>query len=336
MSKTLCQDHLFNTANPKLLAQSEKIVTESESLGKGLPIQILDEFKAVQQKINCYYLLKLQSKHIHTQSIDDVFLPKPIFSKNSDIYGNQKSIFLYIQLQEFLKDHHQIDSTIYQNQTFAMIEESLHLQALFEPREKIKGSLTIPDCHTVQQKMLGTLELFYTYGLEAKIADLIMFDYLFSQALPSYGVWYISKVLYQNSMELEKFAQDIERGYLTGFQEFMFTIAQTEIQTVDSYLRLPYLYEKLMHYIEYTRSPYYQDTPLPKHTAILTKELLLRGEIKRGEVKHIIDKEQRTATNLISELLRQDYITTDSPKGAIRLKFNLQMATFVFPKVLRK
>jgi len=44
MSNLLHQDDLFNTVTSKLLILSENVVISSEAVGKGLPVQILDEF----------------------------------------------------------------------------------------------------------------------------------------------------------------------------------------------------------------------------------------------------------------------------------------------------
>jgi hypothetical protein len=322
--------------NSKLQALSEKIVIQSNSLGNGLPIPIIKEFQTLQEKLNNYYLLKLQSKHIDLKFIDNLFHRKPYFSKSRNINSNQKQMMLLIQLQAFLKEHYQLTSVTFKHQTFEIIQDTLRHQILSQPVDQAHGSLTIPYCYTVHQKILGIIELFYNLGLRANATSSIMVDYLLSQHLSSYGTWYFTKGIYQNSIEYEKYINDQETYPLEKFQTFMLNIANSEINLLQSYLKLPYLYEKLMHYIDYTRSPYYQNMALSKHTEVLTKELLLCGEIKRGDVQKIIGKEQRTATTLISELLKQDYITTDSPKGAIRLKFTMQIASFVFPKLFDK
>jgi len=311
--------------NSKLVSHCDYIVTKSESIGKGLPTQIVDEFKVLQKKIDSYYLLKLQSKAISTQSIDDLFLRKPLFSKDRDIRTNQKLILFYIEFQQFIQNSYQGNDMSFEHQTFAIINETIKHQALCEPINSNKGSMTIPDCDSTQQKVLGAMELFYDFITKLdNINDVITLSHLLYQALPSYGLWSIARGAYLHPIATQP----------NHFLETLSMMIEREIDLMQSYLQLPYLHEKLMHYIDHTRSSHYHGEPLSKHTEILTKELLLRGEIKRGEVQKVIGKEQRTATTLIGELLKQDYITTNSPKGAIRLKFNLQIALSVFPQLI--
>ncbi|MBN2826133.1 MAG: Fic family protein, partial [Campylobacterales bacterium] len=121
-----------------------------------------------------------------------------------------------------------------------------------------------------------------------------------------------------------------------AFIEFMLHIAIAQIKTTKKHLNISTLHQNLLNYINYSRLDYTPQKALPIHTETITKELLLRGEIKRGEVQEIIHREQRTATQLIKDLMALGYITSDTPKGVIRLKFSISMAEFIFPSLLKE
>jgi len=87
-------------------------------------------------------------------------------------------------------------------------------------------------------------------------------------------------------------------------------------------------------FIELSRQGMYAIEPLPKYSEFLLKELLIQGELSRGEVKGIIGAGETTARNLIKKLLELDYLESDSPKGAIRLRFNSYFASKIFPDLI--
>lgn len=74
--------------------------------------------------------------------------------------------------------------------------------------------------------------------------------------------------------------------------------------------------------------------PFPESSTIILKELLLKGEVTRGEVKNIIKKSDRTATAVIKTLIERGYIESDTPKGAIRIRFNTTFASYLMPNLI--
>jgi len=73
---------------------------------------------------------------------------------------------------------------------------------------------------------------------------------------------------------------------------------------------------------------------LPDYSTHLFKELLISGELARGKVKTVIGRQDRTATSLIKKLIEMDYIESDTPKSAIRLKFNSHFASYLIPELI--
>jgi hypothetical protein len=60
---------------------------------------------------------------------------------------------------------------------------------------------------------------------------------------------------------------------------------------------------------------------LPRGSALVLSEIFLRGEIARGDVSRIIGASPRTSQKVTRELLAQRLVTSDSPKGLLRLGF---------------
>lgn len=114
----------------------------------------------------------------------------------------------------------------------------------------------------------------------------------------------------------------------------MLETARDQIQYMNTILQLNTLSSRIAKYVALSRAGMYAVEPLPKYSEYLFKELLIRGELSRGEVKSVIGAGETTARNLVRKLLALEYLETDSPKGAIRLKFNSYFASKIFPDLI--
>ena len=82
------------------------------------------------------------------------------------------------------------------------------------------------------------------------------------------------------------------------------------------------------------RGRYLNEAKLPKHSYSLLKELIIKGEIKRGEVQKVTGLKESASTKLIRELLKRGFIQSDTPKGEIRIKFSAKFAMRLFPDLI--
>jgi len=55
--------------------------------------------------------------------------------------------------------------------------------------------------------------------------------------------------------------------------------------------------------------------------APLLRDVLLRGEVPRGEASRITGKPERTARRIVNTLVEQNLLASETPKGALRVKF---------------
>jgi Fic family protein len=166
--------------------------------------------------------------------------------------------------------------------------------------------------------------------------------------LEGYGLWNISRGLARNANEYKRYLSYADqkrqgdrdgRGQLSLkglelYTKFMLEMALDQITYMNKMLQLNTLSSRIGKFIELSRQGMYTIEPMPKYSETLLKELLMQGEVSRGEVKSIIGAGETTARNLIKKLLELEYIESSSPKGAIRLKFNSYFASKIFPELI--
>jgi DNA-binding IscR family transcriptional regulator len=74
--------------------------------------------------------------------------------------------------------------------------------------------------------------------------------------------------------------------------------------------------------------------PAPRlhpRVATLLQQLAIEGELTRGAAFQIIEMSERTGRNILRELLAEGLVTSRSEKGALRLGFPAQAASYWFP-----
>jgi Fic family protein len=70
---------------------------------------------------------------------------------------------------------------------------------------------------------------------------------------------------------------------------------------------------------------------LPAKAGAVLDALLYRGELPRSEVADVLGTSPRTARRLVSALINQDVITSDTPKGDLRITFPARLASRWMP-----
>jgi len=177
----------------------------------------------------------------------------------------------------------------------------------------------------------------------------LVLDGIFSSIdLKGYGLWNISRGLSRRSEDYKKYlalADMVRQGDLDGrgalsskgfkaYIKFMLEIALDQVNFMGQSLKMNSLYERIDKYVRLSQEGMFEIKPLPKYSELLFKELLISGEVPRGKVMKIINTKDRTATSLIRELIKMDYIESDTPKSPIRLKFNAHFASYIFPELI--
>ena len=181
-----------------------------------------------------------------------------------------------------------------------------------------------------------------------RTARLVLDGIFSSMKLDGYGLWNISRGLSRRSEEYKRYlalADMARQGDLDGrgalstktfisYIKFMLEIALDQVDFMSKNLKMHSLHERIESYVRLSKEGLLNVKPLPKYSEFLFKELLMVGEVPRGKAMDIIHTKNRTATTLIKELTQMDFLESDTPKGAIRLKFNAHFASYIFPELI--
>lgn len=166
--------------------------------------------------------------------------------------------------------------------------------------------------------------------------------------MSGYGLWNISRGLARNSAEYKKYlahADMLKQGErdgkgvlpsqaLASYVNFMLDTALDQVAYMNENLKLNMLTTKIELYVQRVNDGLLGIEALPKHSEKIFKYLLLSGECVRGKVPEIIGMKERTASRVISELLKRKFIVSDSKAGPIRLKIGASMASYLFPMLV--
>jgi len=181
-----------------------------------------------------------------------------------------------------------------------------------------------------------------------RTARLVLDGIFTSMALEGYGLWNISRGLSRHSEDYKRYLAladmprqgDLDsRGALStkafiSYVKFMLEVALDQVNFMNQNLKINSLHERIERYVRLSKEGFFDTKPLPKYSELLFKELLMVGEVPRGKVMDIIHTKDRTATTLIKELIQMDFLESDTPKSAIRLKFNAHFASYIFPELI--
>jgi Fic family protein len=72
---------------------------------------------------------------------------------------------------------------------------------------------------------------------------------------------------------------------------------------------------------------------LKRESARLLDEALIRGELERGEIARITGLPERTARRLLNDVIATGLLASDTPKGAVSLRFPIDALEILFPRL---
>jgi len=176
-----------------------------------------------------------------------------------------------------------------------------------------------------------------------RVARLFTQAWLVKAGIDSDGLWTISRGLARRKEDYEAALANADerrvndydgRGYLSQrhlgeFCEFFLGTAVDQVQFMQELLALDGMLNRIAGYAERRESA----RELPGGSALVLRELFLRGEIARGEVARIVGASPRTGQKVTGELLSQRLVTSSSPKGPLRPGFPADAAGYYFPNL---
>ncbi len=174
----------------------------------------------------------------------------------------------------------------------------------------------------------------------AKIYLTFLFDYI---GIEGHKLWSICRGLHRRKKEYKqvilsadkasKFSSNTElcEHGLEDFLVFMLDVISEEIDfSLNHFAKIP---QRILNYIKLSQNNFFDKEPLPKQSELLFEKLLIYGEFPRGEIKQLINKQTRASTYFIKKLNELDFIYSDTPRGNLKLNFNIHLASKLFPKL---
>lgn len=186
------------------------------------------------------------------------------------------------------------------------------------------------------------------YDGNGRVSRLYLDYLLFYSNIQGYGLWNISRGLARNQKNYRKYlarADEQFSGYSDGrgpltlkgleaFLEFMLDIALDQVLFMSEYLKLDSMAKKIKAFVELSqKSLLHNVKPLPKESYKLFEYLLIHGEVTRGEAKEILGVSAPKSISIVKDLLEEDYLQTDSPRGKIRFKLNSKLSGYLIPEL---
>lgn len=176
-----------------------------------------------------------------------------------------------------------------------------------------------------------------------RVTRLFTHAFLIRAGLASHGLWTVSRGLSRNRAQYiealtgadQPRSTDLDgRGNLSDeglrrFCRFFIETALDQIRFMGELLDLRGLEKRVAAYAERCVALGH----LPAEAPYLMRDALLRGEVPRGEAARITGKPERTARRILSRLLKQELLTSDTPKGPVRLAFPARVISYYFPRL---
>ena len=119
----------------------------------------------------------------------------------------------------------------------------------------------------------------------------------------------------------------LSQAALVDFCTFFLNICIDQVEYMSSLLDFKTLSERMRIHVEEMIAM----KELPKGSYTLLREALLVGEFERGKVEEITGLKDRAAREVLYALVKKGLLVSDTPRGAVRLGFPLDVVERWFP-----
>jgi Fic family protein len=179
-----------------------------------------------------------------------------------------------------------------------------------------------------------------------RVARLFTDAYLRRAGLGAHGLWTASRGLARHrrryfdalaNADAERWNDYDGRGArsqaaLTQFCDFFLEICLDQVQFMSGLLELDGLLARIQGYVS-RRATGGVGPKLPLEAALLLGEVVLRGELARGEAARVAGTSERTARRVLGALIGEKLLVSASPKGPVRLGLPIHAVGFYFPQL---
>jgi len=181
-----------------------------------------------------------------------------------------------------------------------------------------------------------------------RVTRLFSYAYMKKVKLQSLGLWTLSRGLARRSDDYKDFLAVADAGRkgdvdgrgnlseegLNRFCEFYFDVANDQVSFMRELLQLEKLRERIMGYVNLrSENMIPNEEPLRTEAKYVLAEIMMRGEIARGEVKRISGLAERTARDLTSQLEREELIKSASHRAPLQFHVPSKVMGYYFPSL---
>lgn len=181
-----------------------------------------------------------------------------------------------------------------------------------------------------------------------RVTRLFSYAYMKKVKLESFGLWTISRGLARRSDEYKKSlagADCSRRGDYDGrgnlsekglseFCNFFFDVAADQISFMKELLQLQNLRERIMGYVNLRSQKLIPgEETLRAEAKYALADIMVHGEVPRGEMKRITGLGERTARDLTSQLESEELVVSDSHRSPLRFNIPGKVVGYYFPEL---
>jgi Fic family protein len=112
---------------------------------------------------------------------------------------------------------------------------------------------------------------------------------------------------------------------LTDFTIWFLKICLDQVTFMTSLFALDTLVERLKIYVSLKN--------LKPEAFVILEQVLQRGELSRGEAARVTGLKERSARDLLAAMVTDGILGSETPKGAVSLRFPLDTAEILFPRL---
>ena len=159
----------------------------------------------------------------------------------------------------------------------------------------------------------------------------------------AHGIWSISRGLargladrtdYKRMMDFADTPRESDRDgrgnlsqrALTEFILWFLHVCTDQVKFMSGLFELSQLTRRLRLYAE-------NNAGLGPDVGRLLEEAALRGEFERGDVAKILGKPERSARRVLVNAIDAGLLASDSPKGPVSVRFTMESAELLFPRL---
>ena len=119
---------------------------------------------------------------------------------------------------------------------------------------------------------------------------------------------------------------NLSQRALNSFVLWFLRVCLDEVTFMSGLFELDTLARRLRSYVE-------RSEKLKPEAVRLLEEALIRGEFERGDVPRITGLPERTARRVVNDVVAEGLLASDSPKGAVSLRFPTETLDILFPRL---